>query len=321
MKVFGFISLFLAQSTLAQNTCGINKCCEEKVYGGYTYKLVAEENTAQYDCLQNCVYEKQDRPGSRFCFAAGGDEYPKCIKDTLAINNRLGPGDKIQSKNGLCSLTMEKDGILVLRNGANIKWQTPDEGSAVPNSTFYFQNDGNLVIYDGPDEDGVAYSAVTYDKGGVLLVLDNFCHLTLYKASCEAIWKNGNLLPYAPIIKTDYNPNFLHIGDSLQRDERLSSRDRKCNFVMDAGGDLTLTLNGNPPQFASNTDVENSIVKFKNDGNLVVQGPNNGTVQFETGTAGKGAVKLVVQNDCVTSLFTNMCKPVCTFFGDKCVLQ
>ena len=30
-----------------------------------------EEDTSGYNCMTNCVYEKKDSPGSRFCFASG----------------------------------------------------------------------------------------------------------------------------------------------------------------------------------------------------------------------------------------------------------
>merc|ERR1719430_1797547 len=46
-------------------------CCTKKTVGGVNYNLVAEENTSGYNCLTNCVFEKEGAPGSRFCFAAG----------------------------------------------------------------------------------------------------------------------------------------------------------------------------------------------------------------------------------------------------------
>merc|ERR1711892_1493013 len=46
-------------------------CCTSKVVGGVEYILRREEDTALYNCLDNCIFEKTDSPGPLFCFAAG----------------------------------------------------------------------------------------------------------------------------------------------------------------------------------------------------------------------------------------------------------
>jgi len=46
-------------------------CCEEKTVGGVKYKKSGEEDTSSFNCLNNCVYEKVDSPGSKYCFKEG----------------------------------------------------------------------------------------------------------------------------------------------------------------------------------------------------------------------------------------------------------
>merc|ERR1719228_174022 len=46
-------------------------CCTSKVVGGVEYTLNREEDTTQYDCVDNCIFEKIGEPGRLFCFAVG----------------------------------------------------------------------------------------------------------------------------------------------------------------------------------------------------------------------------------------------------------
>ena len=49
----------------------VEQCCTRKTVGDVEYSLVEEEDTSGYNCMTNCVFEKKDSPGSRFCFASG----------------------------------------------------------------------------------------------------------------------------------------------------------------------------------------------------------------------------------------------------------
>ena len=47
-------------------------CCQKKQVGGEKYTLLpAREAHVSYGCSSSCVYEKENVPGSRFCFRAG----------------------------------------------------------------------------------------------------------------------------------------------------------------------------------------------------------------------------------------------------------
>ena len=52
----------------------------KKTVGGVSYDLVREADTTSYNCLANCVYQKEGKTGGPggpvelFCFAAGDFE-------------------------------------------------------------------------------------------------------------------------------------------------------------------------------------------------------------------------------------------------------
>merc|ERR1711915_972684 len=305
MQAFFFVTLLLARLANGQASCGPHKCCGEKVLGDSTYLLVdVNTEVSAYGCLNNCVYQLKGKPDSRYCFAKG-DKHPKCIKDSLRMNQQLGPGEKLSSKNGKCTLTMQTDGRLVQRKG--------DEVQLIYNTTFGYEpeKDSNLVVY-GPETKNATYFATTYDTGGVNLVLDDNCDLILYDANCEAIWKNGDKIQKTKRIA--FGPNNLIIGGKLERDERISSTNRECILHMQRDGNLIITDNGEQ-KFESNTDVPNSHVLFKNNGVLEIISPN-GTVVTTFGNEYDEAVKLIIAKEddkCSARLFTATCKPAFVF--------
>merc|ERR1712106_722504 len=49
-------------------------CCTSKMVGGVEYILRKEEDTSNYNCVDNCIFEKMEEPGPLFCFATGDFE-------------------------------------------------------------------------------------------------------------------------------------------------------------------------------------------------------------------------------------------------------
>jgi len=50
-------------------------CCATKTVGGVSYTFVREDSAAMsYSCLSSCVYERDDQPGTAFCFAQGDQQ-------------------------------------------------------------------------------------------------------------------------------------------------------------------------------------------------------------------------------------------------------
>jgi len=61
--------------TLAASQPAPPNCCATKTVGGVDYTFVREDNAAiSYSCLSSCVYERNDQPGTAFCFAQGDQE-------------------------------------------------------------------------------------------------------------------------------------------------------------------------------------------------------------------------------------------------------
>merc|ERR1711910_177712 len=66
-------------------------CCETKTVGGVSYTFVREDTTAiSYSCLSPCVYERDDQPGTAFCFAQG-DQQVVC-GDSPGLEATTAPG-------------------------------------------------------------------------------------------------------------------------------------------------------------------------------------------------------------------------------------
>merc|ERR1711910_3177 len=66
-------------------------CCATKTVGGVSYTFVREDSAAiSYSCLSPCVYERDDQPGTAFCFAQG-DQQVVC-GDSTQGGATSGPG-------------------------------------------------------------------------------------------------------------------------------------------------------------------------------------------------------------------------------------
>merc|ERR1711962_91499 len=67
--------LVLVLAPLASSQPAPTSCCETKTVGGVNYTFVREDSAAiGYSCLSPCVYERDDQPGTAFCFAQGDQQ-------------------------------------------------------------------------------------------------------------------------------------------------------------------------------------------------------------------------------------------------------
>merc|ERR1719184_465287 len=57
-------------------------CCGTKDVGGVSYTLVGQMDTRAYQCLNDCIYVKEEDPDVKVCFAAGDLEV-ECTEDEL----------------------------------------------------------------------------------------------------------------------------------------------------------------------------------------------------------------------------------------------
>jgi len=64
-------------------------CCYKKENDGSRYVLMAEENTAEYNCDSNCVYSKDSEPESRYCFKKSGNIPSTCLHEKSPIKTQF----------------------------------------------------------------------------------------------------------------------------------------------------------------------------------------------------------------------------------------
>ena len=208
---------------------------------------------------------------------------PTPPKDTLSVDQRLGPDEALTSADGRYRLVMQaSDGNLVVYGPGGPEWAS--ESSGTPSYTV-LQSDGNLVVY-GPS--GATWSSNTAGSGAARLVMQDDGNAVLYSSSA-AVWSTrGGLVP-PPTRDT------LTVDQRLGPDESLWSADGRYRLIMQAG-DGNLVLYGPAgAEWASGSSGTPSYTVLQGDGNLVVYGPSGAT--WNSGTVGSAAVRLVLQND------------------------
>merc|ERR1711936_193574 len=65
------------------NMAGEEECCDQKMVGEDRYFNIGYDHngmTFNLNCLSPCIFEKEDQPGSKYCFAAG-DMKVECEDD------------------------------------------------------------------------------------------------------------------------------------------------------------------------------------------------------------------------------------------------
>jgi len=108
----------------------VGPCCYKKDVGNISYTLVSSEDSSiasTYGCKSNCVYEQDDLPGSKFCFAVG--DLPTSCKESLEENNSLltkSPEENTslltESPEGPCDNGLCNQGVLI--TGGNPTYQS-----------------------------------------------------------------------------------------------------------------------------------------------------------------------------------------------------
>jgi len=66
-----------------ENTAGEEECCDQKMVGDDRYFNIGYDHngiTWDLNCLSPCIFEKEDQPGSKYCFASG-DMKVECEDD------------------------------------------------------------------------------------------------------------------------------------------------------------------------------------------------------------------------------------------------
>lgn len=129
------------------------------------------------------------------------------MADTLKVNERLEPGQSLQSANGFYTLFMQDDGNLVLYEPNMVpRWSAASNG---PIDAAVLQADGNFVVYRPGGEP--AFSAGVWDYPGgaqARLVVQNDRNLVLYSGDGTAKWHTQTWIPMEDgrVYKTPADP-------------------------------------------------------------------------------------------------------------------
>ena len=75
-----FLSLILGlQWALGEGFCG-KDCCQQKKVDGITYFLAYKSQDVHKDCIDGCVYKKEnDKTENFFCFGKGNHTVEECL--------------------------------------------------------------------------------------------------------------------------------------------------------------------------------------------------------------------------------------------------
>jgi len=63
------------------------ECCDTKTVGEVTYTLVGRMDTKMYNCMSDCIYQKEGMGGAKFCFAIG-DQKVECNDEEMGGSER-----------------------------------------------------------------------------------------------------------------------------------------------------------------------------------------------------------------------------------------
>jgi hypothetical protein len=133
-----------------------------------------------------CTRSDGTKVDATYCGAQTADfEYGSCevAGEARGTKNFAGPGEEIlRSPNGQFRLVMQVDGDLAILNAAGaITWHV---NTHVSGTTFYFQGDGNMVLYrpcpTGCGAVDAVWSSDTWANTRAYYVLDDVGQLTIY---------------------------------------------------------------------------------------------------------------------------------------------
>merc|ERR1712106_542454 len=95
-KMLQLISLAGLMAALSQGIpMQSPECCDSKDVGGVSYSLVGQMDTTAYQCLNNCIYVKDQDPTVKFCFASA-DLQVECTEEEFQGSDKppMGGSDK-----------------------------------------------------------------------------------------------------------------------------------------------------------------------------------------------------------------------------------
>jgi len=149
------------------NMAGEEECCDQKMVGEDRYFNIGYDHngmTFDLNCLSPCIFEKEDQPGSKYCFAAG-DMKVECEDDMdYTPTNRPRPtGEMTEGPDG------ETDGM-------TDDGMTEDPNGVTGGSTCKCGLEGERRIVGGEDSTSGKYPWIVSLNAGPAFGSDSHLH-------------------------------------------------------------------------------------------------------------------------------------------------
>merc|ERR1712107_39817 len=149
------------------NMAGEEECCDQKMVGEDRYFNIGYDHngmTFDLNCLSPCIFEKEDQPGSKYCFAAG-DMKVECEDDMdYTPTNRPRPtGEMTEGPDG------ETDGM-------TDDGMTEDPNGVTGGSTCKCCLEGERRIVGGEDSTSGKYPWIVSLNAGPAFGSDSHLH-------------------------------------------------------------------------------------------------------------------------------------------------
>jgi len=166
------------------NMAGEEECCDQKMVGEDRYFNIGYDHngmTFDLNCLSPCIFEKEDQPGSKYCFAAG-DMKVECEDDMdYTPTNRPRPtGEMTEGPDGETDgmtddgMTEDPNGVTGACSGSACTSILNRRSLEEYNNAIC--NDGSTAVYYVDEEahrDG--QSVMVYLEGGGACYTDQTC--------------------------------------------------------------------------------------------------------------------------------------------------
>lgn len=259
--------------------------------GTFNFSITAPNSLASYTENYQLVAEGKAwiNGNLRYLINVTNPAPAKNTVSSLGPGSSIKPGQNLISPDGLNTLTLQKDGNLVLYSEFSASWSTKTAGRSA--SQLIMQGDGNLVLYDSNGKP--MWNAQTNGNPGARFVMQTDGNLVIYSTGGAALWSLGtierpSLLSYAaPFL---YDNNVLHIG------QQLETADRKYRLILQTDGNLVL-YSTNRALWSSRTQGKKSyVLVMQHDGNLVLYNTDSKALWY-SGTSKSGYSKLATQQD------------------------
>ena len=155
---------------------------------GQRLTLQNDRNLVLYDCAGKALWQSENPCDRRTSCC---DQTPPRIKHTMHAGDNLEAGQSLQSENGRYQLVMQEDGNLVLYDGPSrhpsaAVWASNTNGKGRAPHRLCMQADGNAVVYDACHVP--TWASDTFGTHGERLTLQNDRNLALYDCAGKALW-------------------------------------------------------------------------------------------------------------------------------------